>query len=79
MVQHLFPHFLGDPVEYAKAEAYWRDLWEEVARFAGQQWEWRQPWLRTTYADGTPFRDGDPIFSAWSQSTPLVAVRAFIN
>jgi hypothetical protein len=68
MVQHLFPRFLEDPAEYDQAEAYWRRLWDELARFAGQQREWRHPWLQTAYADGTPFRDGDPIFSAWCPS-----------
>jgi hypothetical protein len=71
MLQQLFPHYLHDPAEYAQAEAYWRDLWDELARFAGQQKDWQHPWLRTTYADGTPFQDGDPIFSAWSPARKL--------
>jgi hypothetical protein len=71
MAQHLFPHFLNDPAEYAKAEAYWRRLWDGIARFTGQQYEWRTPWLQTAYADGTPFRDGDPIFSACSPNRGL--------
>jgi hypothetical protein len=78
MVQHLFPHFLHNPGEYAQAEAYWRRLWDELARFLGQQQEWRHPWLQTAYADGTPFRDGDPIFSAWSPSRKL-GVRVIQN
>src|SRR5262249_51245462 len=78
MVQHLFPHFLDDPVEYAQAEAYWRRLWDELARFSGHQQEWRHPWLRTAYADGTRFGDGDPIFSAWSPSRKL-GVRVIQN
>jgi hypothetical protein len=78
MVQHLFPRFLDDPAEYAEAEAFWRRLWDGLARFSGQQHEWRHPWLRTAYADGTPFRDGDPIFSAWSPSRKL-GVRVIQN
>jgi hypothetical protein len=78
MVQHLFRRFLADPGEYAQAEDYWRRLWEQLARFSGQQHEWRYPWIRTTYADGTPFRDGDPIFSAWSPSRKL-GVRVIQN
>jgi hypothetical protein len=78
MVQHLFPRFLQDPAEYAQAEAYWGDLWNEMARFAGQQKIWRHPWLRTSYADGTPFLDGDPIFSAWSPGRKL-GVRVIQN
>jgi hypothetical protein len=78
MVQHLFPRFLDDPAEYAKAEAFWRSLWDELARFSGQQQEWRHPWLQTAYADGTPFHDGDPIFSAWCPSRK-VGVRVIQN
>ncbi len=78
MVQHLFPRFLADPAEYAKAEDYWRRLWEELARFSDRQQEWQCPWLTTTFADGTPFRDGDPIFSAWSPSRKL-GVRVIQN
>jgi hypothetical protein len=71
MVQHLFPRFLADLAEYSRAEAYWRGLWDELARIAGQQQEWQYPWLQTAYANGTPFRDGDPIFSAWSPARTL--------
>src|SRR5262245_40658580 len=78
MVEHLFLHFLDDPAEYARAEAYWRELWDELARFSGQQQEWQHPWLQTAYANGTPFRDGDPIFSAWSPSRKL-GVRVIQN
>jgi hypothetical protein len=71
MAEYLFPRFLDDPEEYAAAEAYWRRLWDEVAGLAGAAWEWKHPWLQTAYADGTPFRDGDPIFSAWAPSRNL--------
>src|SRR6266571_5066970 len=78
MAAHLFPRFLADPAEYSRAEAYWRSLWEELTRLTGQVQEWRHPWLQTAYADGTPFRDGDPIFSAWSPSRKL-GVRVIQN
>jgi hypothetical protein len=66
MAQHLFPNFLSDPREYAQAEAFWKQTWDELKRLAGQPHEWITPWLQTVYADGTPFQDGDPIFSAWA-------------
>ena len=78
MAAHLFPRFLADPAEYSRAEAYWRSLWEELTRLTGQVQEWRHPWLQTAYADGTPFRDGDPIFSAWSPTRKL-GVRVIQN
>ena len=66
MAQHLFPNFLHDPAEYAQAERYWQDLFTRVTREAGVEGEWQSPWLVTRFADGTPFADGNPIFSAWS-------------
>lgn len=65
---YLFPNFLGDPVEYAGAEALWRSVWERVEAPS----HWTTPWLTTRYGNGQPFRDGDPIFSAFS----LTAKRA---
>lgn len=64
MAVQLFPDFLGDKGQYALAEGYWRNLWEEIARSSGQRGEWKTPWLRTSFSNGTPFQDGDPIFSA---------------
>ncbi len=71
MVQHLFPHFLVNSDEYVQAEDFWRHLWDKLARVSGQKQDWQHPWLKTAYVDGTPFRDGDPIFSAWSPSRKL--------
>jgi hypothetical protein len=78
MATRLFPRFLEDRAEYARAEAHWRELWEEVVASADQQGEWQHPWLRTAFADGTPFLDGDPIFSAWCPSRRL-GVRVIQN
>src|SRR5881396_1945353 len=61
MVQHLYSNFLSDPREYARAEKFWQDLWEDLIRAAGVT-EWESPWL------GAPLRDGNPIFSAISHS-----------
>lgn len=57
----MFDSFLQDPREYAALEALWAQLVRRLAsEFAPQPWS---PWLRTTFADGTPMRDGDPICS----------------
>jgi hypothetical protein len=74
MARHLFPDFLHDSAQYAQAEAFWVRQWELLVRFTGQQAEWKHPWLRTASANGTPFLDGDPIFSAISHER-RVAVR----
>jgi hypothetical protein len=66
MVKHLHSDFLTDPNVYVQAEAYWQNRWNELVKFAGKEGQWQTPWLRTAFADGTPFRDGDPIFSAIS-------------
>jgi len=64
MVQPLLADFLNDRRQYGEAERLWRARWEELLRRVGQEAEWVSPWLKTTFADGTPFADGNPIFSA---------------
>jgi hypothetical protein len=64
MVKSLFPNFLKDPTEYRQAETLWRERWDELVRRVGQERSWVTPWLTTTFADGTPFADGNPVFSA---------------
>lgn len=71
MPEFLFPDFLADPKRYCEAEEYWRNLWPKVVGSAGQASAWRSPWLTTCFADGTPFRDGNPIFSAVSDQRRL--------
>jgi len=64
MAEHLFPHFLSDALEYREAEKLWRHRWLQVVQQAEQAGCWQAPWLNTTFADGTPFQDGNPMFSA---------------
>jgi hypothetical protein len=59
----LFPTFKSDPSEYAAAERFWCDLWQSLEPPA----HWTTPWLKTSFANGQPFRDGNPIFSALSE------------
>jgi hypothetical protein len=66
MVKYLFPNYLTDSQEYEQAEALWRERWDDLVRRLGQEWLWESPWLNTTFADGSPCRDGNPIFSAVS-------------
>src|SRR5260370_16636901 len=62
MVQHLYPNFLTDPREYKLSEKFWNDLWKDLTKEAGVAKGWKSPWL------AAPLPDGDPIFSAVSQS-----------
>ena len=64
MIKFLYPRFLTDSAEYDQAAALWKERWEKLITRAGQQGEWDSPWINTTFADGTPCRDGNPIFSA---------------
>lgn len=74
MGDYLFPHFLSDPREYGQAESLWQQRWQDLLRRVGQEGQWQTPWLDTAFANGTPCRDGNPIFSAVCPSRRL-AVR----
>ncbi len=64
MEKLLFPDFLQDPKQYAEAEAFWQTLWSKIVATSSQAAEWRFPWLNTHFQNGSPCRDGNPIFSA---------------
>lgn len=62
--QPLFPDFMHEPLQYDRAEALWAEKWRELIQRAGQEDRWESPFYITTFVDGTPCRDGNPIFSA---------------
>ena len=64
MSKVLFPDFLNHPGQYEEAERLWRERWDDLMCRSRPYEVWKSPWLETTYADGTPQRDGNPIFSA---------------
>jgi hypothetical protein len=64
MTEILFPDFLTDPQQYKDSEALWHQRWRELVQGVGQTHAWESPWYATTFAGGTPCRDGNPIFSA---------------
>lgn len=74
MVDYLFPNFLSDLHEYKQAEFLWQQHFQELLRRVCQEGQWQTPWANTNFANGTPCRDGNPIFSAISPSRRL-AVR----
>jgi hypothetical protein len=69
-----FPNFLSDAREYRQAEEFWLKNWGELIRDAGQDQLWKSPAYTTTFVDGTPCLDGNPIFSA-VDSTRRLGVR----
>jgi hypothetical protein len=71
MAELLYPQFLSDVNQYMQAEAYWRKAWDELVRSSGRADEWHTPWLDNCFGNGTPCRDGNPIFSAVSERRKL--------
>jgi hypothetical protein len=57
----LFPNFLRDHSEYARAQAYWASVWATTPVFERMIGEWRTDWF-----GHQPINDGNPIFSAIS-------------
>lgn len=66
MVHHLFKGFLTDAAEYEAAQARWRRLWDRIVAEEKREADWQVPWFAPEFANGTPMRDGNPIFSAIS-------------
>jgi hypothetical protein len=64
--QFLFPAFMTDSLEYRASEELWTQRWSSLIENLEEADIWTSPWLGTTYGDGTPMLDGNPIFSAYS-------------
>jgi hypothetical protein len=47
------------PEEYRKLEQRWIDIWDSIQ----PEGRWQFPWMTTTYANGEPMMDFNPIFS----------------
>lgn len=68
MIEHYYPTFLESVEEYARAVRYWIDqVWDRVDCWAREEHGWRQPWADIDWESHEVFRDGNPIFSAYSQ------------
>jgi hypothetical protein len=57
-----FKNFLSDPQVYAEAEKYWYDLFRSILATSEKKAQWKK-WFDTSFLDGTPIRDGNPIYS----------------
>lgn len=55
-----YPEFLSDSAQYEASVADWRAVWERTNDLARGLGQWTMPWLDESW------RDGNPIFSAWS-------------
>ena len=64
----LGPFLMTQECLYEEEEESWLLLWRKTLEQVGQLAQWKTPWLNTAFADGTPCRDGNPIFSAIHES-----------
>jgi hypothetical protein len=69
---YLFPNFLSDPKEYAKAEKFWVRAWSSLVTRLDQQKNWQVPWFENKFGNGEPCLDGNPIFSALDRRRRIV-------
>jgi hypothetical protein len=60
-----FQCFLSDPQVYTAAQQYWADMFTDIVSHAGKKTQWA-PWFEPCFVDGTPRRDGNPIWSTVS-------------
>lgn len=62
MAEILFASFLEDEETYDEAAVYWQKQFEMLLEDFEYEYEL---YLNTVMADGTPLRDGNPIFNAY--------------
>ena len=68
---YLFQNFLSDPKAYAKSEKIWLQTLTGVLKRLGQERQWKAPWIKPRFGDGTPHQDGNPMFNAMDASRRL--------
>jgi hypothetical protein len=68
---YLFRNFLEDTKAYAEAEKLWCRSLTKIVKLLGQQKQWKIPWIRPRFGNGTPYRDGNPMFTALDRSRRL--------
>jgi hypothetical protein len=62
----LYPDFLKDEQEYAATTEHWTALFSSLMAQQGFNWS---PYIKNQFGDGTPMRDGNPIFNAFVPRT----------
>jgi hypothetical protein len=66
MTNILYPRFLEDQQDYETAVNYWTGLFKSLMEEKSYSW---QPYMKNQFGDGTPIRDGNPIFNAFVPET----------
>ncbi|HSI82733.1 MAG TPA: hypothetical protein VK970_03055 [Candidatus Methylacidiphilales bacterium] len=64
MSRYLYPRFLACEEEYLQCEALWEKIVTPIIQ-RHQPLECWEPWMNTTWGNGTPIRDGDNILSRY--------------
>ncbi len=67
MSRLLFENFLNNSSEYERAVAFWDELVRGGLKKQFDSEEWKS-WLNTSFENGSPDRDGNPIVSYISNS-----------
>lgn len=62
----------SDPVKYIELENFWAETWTKILSKFPDAGEWISPFFGTHFANGEPFQDGNPIFSAACEPRKLV-------
>ena len=66
----MFDDYLNDEQSYIRLERYLYDLFFQECDTRGiESKNIKAPFYNTAFSDGTPFRDGNPIFSARNEVT----------
>ena len=60
----MFEDYLTNPVSYAALETYFLENFMTITKKNNNQNTYITPFYRTTYNNGEPFADANPIFSA---------------
>jgi len=74
MVEHLFKNFLEDQNVYILNVSYWQKTVTKI--LAESHWQKMQfkEYLNTSFANGTPFLDGNPIFNAVFENNKAIRI-----
>jgi hypothetical protein len=70
----MYANFLVDPEIYDLLAKRWADRWSKLLKHHGAVEAWKTAWISVSFANGTPMRDGNPIFSAINKNG-RIAVR----
>jgi len=75
MAHHLFKNFLEDQNVYILNVSYWQKTVKKILAESDRQNTRFKEYLNTSFANGTPFLDGNPIFNAVFENNKAIRIR----